>query len=271
MLKKICARHFVYIVLLELFFYSICAGIEYICAGIYIIMPNAQQSPWVVGLYNTGTNLETKLLVKSNASYRRSDVLDFGSGNRCGPMCWKHRLLDREQPLIQTLLKFGHNRVIIMVRSPTAWYLGMKKSSYDAKRPYLPSDPFRLKSRENSWNSDNFVSAWNHYIKTAFAFQKTAREKGVDVRILKYEDIIDEKNGYDVWKSTHPEESLTQKQFISVLNMKSKHHGNPRSLKDARSIAQDHGKSLLDPKDFKYIIDNADKDFLSFLNYTYDI
>lgn len=231
----------------------------------------SKQSPWVVGLYNTGTNLETKLLVKSDASYRRSDVLDFGSGNRRGYVCWKHRLLNREEQLIHTLLKFGHNRVIIMVRSPTAWYLGMKKSSYDAKRPQLPSDPFRLKKREHSWNQDNFVYAWNHYMKTALAFQQIASEKGLDVRILKYEDLIDEAKGYDIWKSTHPDESLTKKQFISVLNTKAKHHGNPRSLKAARSIAQDHGKSLLDPKDFKYIIDHADKDILTLLNYTYDI
>ena len=211
--------------------------------------PQSKQSPWVVGLYNTGTNLETKLLVKSNASYGKSGILDFGSGNKRGSMCCKHRLLDREEPLIRTLIQYGHNRVIIMVRSPTAWYLGMKKSSYNANCPQFPSDPFRLKnSKENSWNSDNFVYAWNHYMKTALAFQKIAQEKGLDVRILKYEDLIDETKGYDIWKSTHPDESLTEKQFISVLNTKAKHHGNPRSLKAARSIARDHGKSLLTQK-----------------------
>ena len=202
----------------------------------------------VFGLFNTGTNLASKL-VEADDSIINIDIERRGT--------WKHALLNAEKDKNIT----PHvDEVIMMTRHPCTWYLGMDKSPYGTKNA-RNGDTFNAKRldrfSEQAWFAANRGNAWNTYYSAAARFQE---ESALPVRFVRYEDLLGD-DGLDKWVDAAREggvSSLTPETYDKVLSRKAKTHGKPRTRQKAQRVAN-AGCSALD------------KDVLDRLKFTVDL
>ena len=184
------------------------------------------KSVYVIGPFNTGTNLVHKLFEKSmciNNITNEQLIVHEPKQKIVRGLSNKHLT---NVKIINSYAEKHDTLIIIMYKNIYNWIYSLKKESYDIKFTKI-DDPITF--CDNPYK--NVVQLYNYY----YSMYMFLIKHNTNVIYLDYEKIIDKDTCFDYINSKIEKYNLqlsSKEEFIKVLNKPSKNHGNPVNNSD---------------------------------------
>lgn len=184
------------------------------------------KSVYVIGPFNTGTNLVHKLFEKSmciSNITREQLIISQPKEQFYKGLSNKHLTNIK---IINSYVQNSDTLIIIMYKNIFNWIYSLKKESYDIKFKKI-DDPINFCNKKYK----NMVQLYNYY----YSMYMFLIKQNKNVMYLDYEKIIDKTTCFDYVNSKLEKYNLSllcKEEFIKALNKPSKNHGHPVNNSD---------------------------------------
>jgi hypothetical protein len=181
---------------------------------------------YVIGPFNTGTNLVHKLFETSqciNNTTGEKLFIRYPKHQYWKGICNKHLT---NVKIINSYVKNSDSLIIIMYKNIFNWIYSLKKESYDIKFAKI-DDPITFLGNKYK----NTVQLYNYY----YSMYMFLIKQNKNVMFLDYEKIINKDTCFEYINLKLENYNLhlsSKAEIIKVLNKPSKTHGNPVNNSD---------------------------------------
>jgi hypothetical protein len=192
-------------------------------SNIFSLSP-PEKKVFVVGPFNTGTNLMAKILMECTDVENKDSIKNSGNDN----ICWKHALN------IDEFVQDPNAIVIVMYKNIYNWLYSIKKEKYEIKMTHIHM-PVEIRDQKFL----NIIDLYNSY----YRMYMHHIVNNPNVIFVNYRGIID-KNKSSVYRylrnklqSVGIKMTAPTKKLVEVLNKPAKIHGGSVSASD-EALAQ---------------------------------